>query len=112
MRRDAQVGLAALNDLLDSLSNDEAFVYTQQETVFQWVNGQFQYSVGNPIGGTFTGTVTGGSPTITGVTIIPTNLVAGATLTDQGAVIPTYNGLATHSDHSPVGGCYLGHHVR
>ena len=90
---DANVGLSALNDLLDSLSNDEAFVYTQVETIFNWINGQFQYSVGNPIGGTFTGTVTGGSPTITGVTSIPSNLVTGATLTDTGAAIPTYNGL-------------------
>src|SRR5271154_864185 len=86
---DAQTGLNVLNDLLDSLSNDEAFVYTQQETIFTWIAGQFQYSVGNPIGGTFVGTVTGGSPTITGITSIPSQLIVGATLTDQQGVIPT-----------------------
>src|SRR5271155_5117029 len=90
---DAQTGLNVLNDLLDSLSNDEAFVYTQQETIFTWIAGQFQYSVGNPIGGTFVGTITSGSPVITGVTSIPSQLIVGATLTDQQAVIPTGTSL-------------------
>src|SRR5271165_4745792 len=85
---DAQTGLNVLNDLLDSLSNDEAFVYTQQETIFTWIAGQFQYTVGNPIGGTFVGTITGGSPVITAVTSIPSQLVVGSYLTDQQAVIP------------------------
>jgi hypothetical protein len=96
---DANVGLSTLNDLLDSLSNDEAFVYTQQETIFNWINGQYQYTVGNPVGGTFVGTVTGGSPVITGVTSIPSQLVAsaatgaGSTLTDIGASIPVGTSL-------------------
>ena len=42
----ANLGLNLLNDLLDSLSNDEAFVYTQAEYTFQWVSGKYQYSVG------------------------------------------------------------------
>src|SRR5271155_4940190 len=85
---DAQTGLNVLNDLLDSLSNDEAFVYTQQETIFTWIAGQFQYTVGNPVGGTFVGTLTGGSPVITGVTAIPSQLIVGSYLTDLAAVIP------------------------
>ena len=91
---DAQTGLHVLNDLLESLSNDEAYVYTQQETIFNWIAGQFQYSVGNPIGGTFTGILTAGSPVITGITALPSQLVAsltagaGSTLTDQQAQIP------------------------
>lgn len=90
---DANTGLAVLNDLLDSLSNDEAFVYTQQETIFQWINNQYQYTVGNPVGGTFTGILTSGSPVIVGITNLPSQLVAGAigmgsTLTDQQGVIP------------------------
>jgi hypothetical protein len=89
---DANVGLQVLNDLLDSLSNDEAFVFTQQETVFNWINGQYQYTVGNPVGGTFVGTVTGGSPIITGITSIPAQMIVGGTLTDLGGVIP--NGTA------------------
>lgn len=84
----AQTCLSVLNDLLSSLSNDEAFVYTQQETIFPWISGQFQYSVGNPIGGTFVGTVTGGSPTITGITSIPAQMIVGGTLTDGQGVIP------------------------
>jgi hypothetical protein len=89
----ANAALAVLNDLLDSLSNDEAFVYTQQETIFQWIPGQFQYTVGNPVGGTFVGTVTGGSPTITGITTIPAQMVIGGTLTDQQGVIPVGTNL-------------------
>ena len=90
---DSQTGLNVLNDLLDSLSNEESFVYTQVETIFPWIAGQYQYSVGNPIGGTFLGTVTGGSNVITGVTSIPANLAVGAYLTDLGSVIPTGNNL-------------------
>ena len=73
---DAQTGLHVLNDLLESLSNDEAYVYTQQETIFNWIAGQFQYSVGNPVGGTFTGILTAGSAVITGITSLPSQLVA------------------------------------
>lgn len=90
---DAQTCLNVLNDLLDSLSNDEAFVYTQQETIFTWIAGQFEYTVGNPVGGTFVGTLTAGSPTITGVTSIPSQLAVGSTLTDLAAVIPTGTNL-------------------
>ena len=75
---DASTGLAVLNDLLDSLSNDEAFVYTQQEFIFPWISGQFQYTVGNPVGGQFTGTITTGSTAITGVSALPSNIVATA----------------------------------
>jgi hypothetical protein len=84
---DATTGLNALNDLLDSLSNDDAFVYTQQETLFPWIAGQFQYSVGNPVGGTFVATVTGGSAVLTSV-IVPPNLIVNGDLTDVGASIP------------------------
>lgn len=89
---DANLCLSVLNDLLDSLSNDEAFVYTQQETIFNWINNQYQYTVGNPTApNTFTGTVTGGSPTITGVTI-PSDLVAAAV---NGSTITALSGVFT-----------------
>ena len=94
---DATVGLNALNDLLDSLSNDEAFVYTQSETIFPWIGNQYQYSVGNPVGGTFSGNLTSGTPFITNVTSMPSQLVVGATLTDStaggAAVIPAGSSL-------------------
>ena len=92
---DSQTGLNVLNDLLDSLSNEESFVYTQVETIFPWIAGQYQYSVGNPIGGIFLGTVTGGSNVITGVTTIPLNLAVGSYLTDLASVIPTGNNLVS-----------------
>ena len=90
---DTQTGLNVLNDLIDSLSTDECFMYTQIETIFNWVAGQYQYSVGNPSGGSFVGTVTGASAVITGVTQFPTNIKIGGTLTDLGAVIPSGNAL-------------------
>jgi len=95
----ANAALNVLNDLLDSLSNDEAFVYTQQETIFNWIAGQFQYTVGNPQGGTFVGTVTANSPLITGITSLPSQLVAslvagaGSTITDLQGVIPVGTNL-------------------
>lgn len=80
--QDSTIGLNTLNDLLDSLSNDKCFIYTQIDNQFVWINGQFQYSVGNPIGGTFTGTLTAGSPVIT-VTSIPANMIVNGTLDDD-----------------------------
>jgi hypothetical protein len=91
---DAQTGLNVLNDLIDSLANDECFMYTQLETIFQWIGGQFQYTVGNPVGGTFLGTITGGSNVITAVAPIPANMIIGGTLTDLGAVIPSGTNIA------------------
>lgn len=85
--------LEALNDLLASWSLDKLQVYGTNENILQWVNGQNQYKVGNPtcsdIGEPpFTGTLTGGSPSITSVTNIPADLKVGATLTDVANVIP------------------------
>lgn len=100
---DSQTCLSALNDLLDSLSTDQAFVYTQTETIFPWIAGQYQYTVGNPTGGTFTGFLTAGSNAITSVTSLPSNIIAtagtqtGSTLTDFAGVIPTGTNLAPTS---------------
>ena len=85
--------LESLNDLLDSWSTDKLQIYGTNEYILQLQVGKFQYKVGNPtcisIGEPpFTGTVTGGSAVITGVTNIPADLVAGATLTDVANVIP------------------------
>jgi len=80
--------LQVLNDLLDSLSTDEDFIYTQTENIFSWTPGQYQYTVGNPIGGTFTALATSGSPTLTSATV-PSGLVVGGTLTDTAAAIPS-----------------------
>lgn len=91
---DANDALSTLNDLLDSWSNEKLHVFGTQESVLQWINGQFQYKIGNPLctdlgEAPFTGTLTANSPTITGVTLIPNDLKVGATLTDVQALIPS-----------------------
>jgi len=84
----AAVALRKLNDLIDSLSTDQDFVYTTVENIFTWVPGQFKYTVGNPVGGTFSGTLVLGSNVISNVTI-PTGLILGGTVTDVQAALPT-----------------------
>lgn len=93
---DAQDCLDALWGLLDSLSTQKQFIYGSQEFILQWISGQIQYKIGNPlctdIGELpFNGTVTSTSAVIAGVTQIPADLVKGATLSDtyNGTVIPT-----------------------
>jgi hypothetical protein len=85
---DSADALQVLNDLLESWSIDHLNVYSVVENILTFTPGQYQYTIGNPVGGTFTGTVTSGSPTITGVTV-PTNMIVGGTLTDVQAAIPS-----------------------
>jgi hypothetical protein len=85
---DAADALQVLNDMLESWSIDHLSVYSVVENLLTFTPGQYQYTIGNPTGGTFTGTITSGSPTITGVTI-PSALVVGGTLTDVQAAIPS-----------------------
>lgn len=87
--------LDALWGLLDSLSTQKQYVYGSQEFVLQWIAGQIQYKIGNPLctdigEPPFTGTVTATSGVITGVTQVPADLAVGATLSDTygGSVIP------------------------
>lgn len=92
---DANDCLEALNDLLDSLSTDHQMVFGANEWILSWTAQKRQYTVGNPTNAqlsganntlgasaltwpNITGTLTSGSPTITGVTSMPTNLVAGS----------------------------------
>jgi hypothetical protein len=84
--------LEALNDLLDSWSTDQLMVYGSNEYVLHWQSGRRQYTVGNPTSAELglppiQGTLVGGTNTIA-VASYPTNLVVGATLTDQANVIP------------------------
>jgi hypothetical protein len=90
---DAQDCLDTFNDLLDSLSTEHTSIVGSIENILQWVALKNQYRIGNPkctdLGfAPFTGTITGGSAVITGVTNIPSNLNAGSTLTDLANVIP------------------------
>lgn len=84
---DANDGLDTLNDLLDSLSNDEASIFSSSENIFNFIPGQNQYSIGNYPGGTFGGTLTSGSNVIAGVTL-PALLKVRADVTDTQAGIP------------------------
>ncbi len=101
---DQNDALDTFNDLLDSLSTSEQYGFGINENILSWTAGKNSYTVGNPtnllLGSQpFTGTLTSGSPTITGVTNMPSNLVAGATaaylvgsgsiLTDTQGLIPT-----------------------
>jgi hypothetical protein len=96
---DAGDALQVLNDLLDSLSQDKFFVYTANESIVAWTPGQFQYTIGNPTAGSFTGYTTSGSPVITGITnasalnitfgINAVGATVGGTLTDTQSAIPS-----------------------
>ena len=79
---DAQDCLDTFNDLLDSWSIQKEYVFGSNETILQWIANKNQYRIGNPTCSSigeppFTGTVSSGSAVITGVTKIPTDLVAG-----------------------------------
>jgi len=95
-QQDANSALNVLNDLLDSLSTDKCFVYTQIETIVPWVPGKFQYSVGNYVGGTFTGYTTTGSPYITGAAV-PAVIIANGDLTDIQAAVPAGTTVVSYS---------------
>jgi hypothetical protein len=98
---DAQDCLDTFNDLLDSLSLDKEIVFGSNENILYWTAGQKLYKIGNPVCTLlgyqpFTGTVTSGSPTITGVTNMPANLVAGqnaAYTVGSGSILTDSDGL-------------------
>lgn len=98
---DAQDCLDTLNDLLDSLSTDFEFVFGTQEKILSWTVGQKLYKVGNPVctllgSQPFTGTLTSGSNVITGVTNMPSKLVAGAAAAyaiGSGSILTDVQGL-------------------
>ncbi len=85
--QDASDALQVLNDLLESWSIEKLLIFSNTENILNWTPGKYQYTVGNPVGGTFTGTLVSGSPTISGVTI-PTGLIVGGSLSDVQAAIP------------------------
>jgi hypothetical protein len=105
---DAGDALQVLNDLLDSLSTDKLFVFTANESILAWTPGQFQYSIGNPVQGTFTGYTVAGSPTITGITnasslnitfgMNASGVVVGGSLSDAlGAIAANANIVSLNS---------------
>jgi len=94
---DSADALATLNDVLESLSTTENSVYASDEDVFTFTAGQYQYSIGNYDAGTFAGTLTNGSPTITLATV-PSDMVVNGDLTGTGipagTTILSFNAIA------------------
>ncbi len=86
--QDANDALQVLNDMLESWTIEKLFVFSSTENRFVFTPGKYQYTIGTPEGGTFTGTLGSGSPTISVVTI-PSDLVVGAMITDVQAAVPT-----------------------
>jgi hypothetical protein len=80
---DADDAMDTLNDLLGSLSTDQASVFASSVNVFNYTAGTYQYTIGNYDAGQFAGTVTSGSPTITSATV-PSDMVEGGDLTGAG----------------------------
>lgn len=85
---DSADALATLNDLLDSWSTDQASVYASDQDIFTFVPGQYEYTIGNYDAGTFAGTVTSGSATITAASV-PANMVVGGDLSGSGIAAGT-----------------------
>lgn len=86
--QDAADAQQVLNDMLEIWSIDHLFVFSSTENILTWVPGQYQYTIGNPIGGTFTGTLVLNSPVISNV-VVPSNLIVGGTLTDTSSAVPS-----------------------
>jgi hypothetical protein len=93
--------LETLNDLLDSLSTDKQFIFGSQENILSWTAQQRLYKIGNPVNSLlglppFAGVLTAGSNVITGVTNLPSQLVAGNTAAYQvgsGSILTDVQGL-------------------
>ena len=66
----AQDAFDMLNDLIDQWSNEEMMVYYKNEIVFPIVAGQTQYTIGpgGQIGAIITGSISGTTLTVTGIT--------------------------------------------
>lgn len=84
---DATDALRKLNNMLESWTLEKLFVFSSTENRFVLSPGTYQYTIGNPVGGTFTGSIVGSSNQITGVTI-PATLMVGSMITDSAGVIP------------------------
>lgn len=103
--------LETLNDLLDSWSTDKQLNFGSNENVFTWTATQVQYRIGNPLNSdlglpAFTGSLTSGSNIITGVTQIPSGLVAGTSLSAVGAgstVVDSQNVVPTGTYVTAIG---------
>ena len=87
----AQDAFDMLNDMCDQWSNEQMMVYYKSEIIFPIVSGQTQYTIGpgGEIGASFTGSISGFTLTVTGITsgalaigqtLIGTGIAAGTTI--------------------------------
>jgi len=67
---EAQDALDMLNDMLDQWSNEQMMVYYKTEIVYTLTSGQTQYTIGpgGQIGASITGSISGNTLTVTGIT--------------------------------------------
>jgi hypothetical protein len=84
---DAADLLETLNDMLDGWSINKLTIFCSTENVLQWIAGQNQYTVGNYIGGTFTGSLAQGSNLISNV-VVPSALIQGSGVVDANGFLP------------------------
>src|SRR5271170_2265198 len=93
--------LQTVNDLMDSLSNDNLLCYAAIENILYFTANQQQYTIGNPQStSSIAGTFTPGQAVIAGVSSIPAGLVAGT----SGSAGPGINQVA--STLADVGGFF------
>jgi hypothetical protein len=98
---DAQDLLETFNDMLDGWSINKLTIFSSTENILQWQGGKNQYTIGNPVGGIFSGTVNQGSPIISNV-LLPPNLVEGGSVIDARGFVPAgakiaSNGIGTNT---------------
>jgi hypothetical protein len=80
---DSDDALSMLNLLTESRSTTRSAVFASDDNVFTFTPGQYVYSVGNYDAGTFPGTVTSASATITGASI-PADMKIGGDIVGSG----------------------------
>ena len=112
---DENDALDTFNDLLDSLSLSQQFVFGANENVFTWIAGQRQYRVGNPImtllGLTpFTGVIGAAFQGQTATTVLTVNSMTSGTLNVGdivlGAGLPANTQIASFGTGSGGTGTY------
>lgn len=112
---DENDALDVLNDLLDSLSLSQQFVFGANENVFTWIAGQRQYRVGNPLmtllgSSPFTGTIGAAFNGQTATNVLTVNSVTSGALNVgdiiTGAGLPANTKIATFGSGTGGTGTY------
>ena len=96
----AQDAFDMLNDMIDQWSNEDMMTFYKTEIIFPVVAGQTQYTLGpgGQIGATFTGSISGNTLTVTGIS--SGGIAIGMTLSGTGIA----NGTTITAFQSGAGG--------